>query len=73
MGTYGKFGEEPLTKKEDHNISISRSFLSIFDSLNEEDRLKLLELCNLFASLGDKDKDMLLSFVGGLSGRLDRT
>ena len=73
MGTCGKFGEEPPTKRENHNISISRSFLSIFDSLGDEDRLKLLELCNLYSSLGSKDKDILLSFVGGLAGRLDRT
>lgn len=73
MATHGKFDSEPPTKRRDHNVSVYQALLPILDSLDETERLKLLELCNAYCGLGQKDRDLLMSIISGLAGKSDRT
>ena len=73
MATHGKFDSEPPTKRRDHNVSVYQALLPILDSLGEEERLKLLELCNTYCGLGQKDRDLLISLISGLAGKSNRT
>lgn len=73
MATHGKFGSEPPAKRRDHNVSVYQALLPILDSLDEVERLKLLELCNIYCGLSQKDRDLLMSLISGLAGKLDGT
>lgn len=54
-------------------MSVYQALLPILDSLDEVERLKLLELCNIYCGLSQKDRDLLMSLISGLAGKLDGT